>query len=223
MSAEERREAIVAAAVPLFAERGFDAVTTRDIAAAAGVSEALLYRHFASKQHIYEAIQTSCVAESAEPVERLRRMPDDTASLVTCIYVLMWKLQQGPEASRCKHTQIHRLVCRSLLTDGLFAAEFLRRTSEPWIVKIRSCLEAAIRAGDVVTPQDDAELGIWLGHHLSAMIEMYNLSGVDIIEYPGGTERLLERSVLFCLRGLGMTAAAIERHYHPDELAAAFS
>ena len=56
MSASERREAIVGAAIPLLAERGYDSVTTREIAQVAGVSEALLYRHFPSKKEIYLAI-----------------------------------------------------------------------------------------------------------------------------------------------------------------------
>lgn len=218
MSAEERREAIVDAAVPLFAERGFDAVTTRDIAAAAGVSEALLYRHFGGKKEIYEAIQGACVNQASEPVERLMRMPNDTATLVTCIFALMWKIQRGPSEQRQRHEQIRRLTCRSLLMDGTFAADFIQRTSAPWVEKMEACLAAAIGAGDVVNNEDDASLGIWLGHHISVMIEMYTLSGRKIIEYPGGTDRLVERSVLFCLRGLGMTPAAIERYYHPEQL-----
>ncbi|MBT8491700.1 MAG: TetR/AcrR family transcriptional regulator, partial [Deltaproteobacteria bacterium] len=76
LSADERREAILEAAMPLFAERGFSAVTTRDIADAAGVSEALLYRHFRGKQAIFEALQSSCAAHASGPTRRLRAMPD---------------------------------------------------------------------------------------------------------------------------------------------------
>jgi AcrR family transcriptional regulator len=38
------------AAIILFAERGVDAVTTREIAAASGISEGALYRHFSGKE-----------------------------------------------------------------------------------------------------------------------------------------------------------------------------
>ena len=46
LDSDERRQAIVEAAVPLFARKGFSGATTRELAEAAGVSEALLYRHF---------------------------------------------------------------------------------------------------------------------------------------------------------------------------------
>jgi len=53
LDSDERRKAIVEAAVPLFARNGFSGTTTRELAAAAGVSEALLFRHFPSKQSVF--------------------------------------------------------------------------------------------------------------------------------------------------------------------------
>lgn len=56
MSADDRRAQIVAAARELFARSGFDATTTREIATAAGISDALIYRHFPDKQALLHAI-----------------------------------------------------------------------------------------------------------------------------------------------------------------------
>ncbi|CAN5753948.1 hypothetical protein BH24ACI3_BH24ACI3_07560 [soil metagenome] len=56
MSGDERRETIVAAAIGLFAQHGFSGTTTKKIAKAAGVSEAMVFRHFASKEELYGAI-----------------------------------------------------------------------------------------------------------------------------------------------------------------------
>ena len=50
----ERRKGIVEAALPLFARKGFARTTTREIAEAAQVSEALLFKHFATKVALYE-------------------------------------------------------------------------------------------------------------------------------------------------------------------------
>lgn len=54
MSAEDRRAQIIESARRVFAERGFAASRTRDLAAAAGVNEAMLYRHFPSKEELFE-------------------------------------------------------------------------------------------------------------------------------------------------------------------------
>ena len=56
MSSEERRAAIIEAAIKLFSERGFRGTTTRALAEAVGVSEPVLYEHFKSKRGLFEAI-----------------------------------------------------------------------------------------------------------------------------------------------------------------------
>lgn len=56
MAGEERRLQILAVAVKLFSQRGFQGTTTKEIALAAGVSEAMVFRHFATKEELYAAI-----------------------------------------------------------------------------------------------------------------------------------------------------------------------
>jgi AcrR family transcriptional regulator len=55
MSGADTRESIRAAAAPLFAERGYGAVSVREIAAAAGYDPALVIRHFGSKEALFLA------------------------------------------------------------------------------------------------------------------------------------------------------------------------
>ncbi|WP_308286348.1 TetR/AcrR family transcriptional regulator [Actinomycetospora endophytica] len=66
LPAQQRRPQIVAAARRLFAQRGYDATTTREIAAAAGVSDALIYRHFPGKEALLRAIVDDGVARFSE-------------------------------------------------------------------------------------------------------------------------------------------------------------
>jgi AcrR family transcriptional regulator len=74
MVAEERRLQIVKVAMRLFSERGFRGTTTKEIAHAAGVSEAIIFRHFATKEELYTAIidYKACAGiagdESSNPV-----------------------------------------------------------------------------------------------------------------------------------------------------------
>ena len=56
MSGDERRAQILQVAIGLFSHRGFNGTTTKEIAAAAGVSEAMVFRHFATKDELYHAI-----------------------------------------------------------------------------------------------------------------------------------------------------------------------
>jgi AcrR family transcriptional regulator len=56
MAAVDRRQQIIEVAVDLFSRRGFQGTTTREIAQAAGVNEATIFRHFATKSDLYAAI-----------------------------------------------------------------------------------------------------------------------------------------------------------------------
>jgi AcrR family transcriptional regulator len=53
LTAEERRTGILDAALAVFSQRGYHAASIDDIASEAGVSKALIYEHFASKQELY--------------------------------------------------------------------------------------------------------------------------------------------------------------------------
>ena len=56
MPGEDRRRQLLKVAIESFAQNGFSGTKTKEIAAAAGVSEAILFRHFASKEDLYHAI-----------------------------------------------------------------------------------------------------------------------------------------------------------------------
>ena len=70
MCADDRRHQIVQVAMRLFSERGFRGTTTKEIAQAAGVSEAIIFRHFATKEELYTAIidYKGCAGLGARPV-----------------------------------------------------------------------------------------------------------------------------------------------------------
>jgi TetR/AcrR family transcriptional regulator len=67
MTAEDRRRQLIEVAIDLFSRKGFNGTTTKEIAAAAGVTEAIIFRHFETKQHLYTAIiddKLQCAAGS---------------------------------------------------------------------------------------------------------------------------------------------------------------
>jgi TetR/AcrR family transcriptional regulator len=56
MPASDRRSQILDVALNVFSKKGLNGATTKEIAAAAGVTEAIIFRHFPSKQALYEAV-----------------------------------------------------------------------------------------------------------------------------------------------------------------------
>jgi AcrR family transcriptional regulator len=61
---KDRRQDIIRAAIELFAQKGFRGTTTRDLASHADVNEAVLFRHFKTKEELYTAILEHKVGES---------------------------------------------------------------------------------------------------------------------------------------------------------------
>jgi AcrR family transcriptional regulator len=55
LKAAVRREGMIDVAQKVFLRQGYNGARTRDIAEAAGVSEAIIYRHFSSKEELFEA------------------------------------------------------------------------------------------------------------------------------------------------------------------------
>ena len=64
LSSTDRRQQLLAHAIELFSQRGFSGTRTKDIAAACGVSEGILFRHFATKEDLYRAILESHADEA---------------------------------------------------------------------------------------------------------------------------------------------------------------
>ncbi len=104
LPAEERKAAIVEAAVRLFSERGFRGTTTRELAAAVGVSEPVLYQHFATKGDLYSAIiEVICSEEHAETdveLQELSAAGDDYGFFQTLGEAVIEWYEEKPQAIR---------------------------------------------------------------------------------------------------------------------------
>lgn len=88
ISGEERRAQILKTACSLFAKKGYDKVTTKQIAAKIGVSEALIFQHFSSKEKIFielfkkwsEMVKIPVALEivNNSAIETLKKFAEDT-------------------------------------------------------------------------------------------------------------------------------------------------
>src|ERR1700736_1824174 len=81
--ASTKRPAIVAAATALFAARGVDATSMREVADAAGVREAAIYRHFRGKEEMAQEIFASWYRWYSEQLREIAAGEDSLRSKVS--------------------------------------------------------------------------------------------------------------------------------------------
>jgi TetR/AcrR family transcriptional regulator len=112
-SADATREAILAAALDLFSERGFDGASTREIAARAGVTQPLLNYHFSSKDELWRASVDGLFAALAGALrsreQGLRGVGEPTASRLLVREFITFSAH---------NPQLHRIITQECKVDG---------------------------------------------------------------------------------------------------------
>ncbi len=87
MQREERRAQILRTAAGAFVASGHDATSIDDVAAAAGITKVIVYRHFDGKTELYRAILDEVTALLAVTYERLETTGSEYASLESLLLV----------------------------------------------------------------------------------------------------------------------------------------
>ena len=131
MAGEERRLQILAVAVSLFSKKGFRGTTTKEIANAAGVSEAMVFRHFATKEELYAAIldRKACSHDHFEPAEMAAdaiKRKDDRAVFESLALSALNHHEKDPEFQRLL---LHSALEKHELAE-MFFEKFVRRVYE---------------------------------------------------------------------------------------------
>ncbi|WP_377271062.1 TetR/AcrR family transcriptional regulator [Peterkaempfera sp. SMS 1(5)a] len=138
----EAARRLLLAAVEAFAERGYHATTTRDIATAAGMSPAALYVHYPSKAALLSEIsstghqQTLALVEAAAaaeggPVRRMRRLVEDFtawhARAHTIGRIVQYELHALPPEDYAAVVELRRRIeetVRTLISEGQASGAF---------------------------------------------------------------------------------------------------
>jgi len=150
MKGDQRRASIVAEAIRLFAEKGFRGATTRELAAALGVTEPVLYQHFKTKGELYTAIIETKAREGVEKSSELARhmqADDDRALLRYLAGLILDHFEQDPAYSR--------LLLFSALEGHELAALFFEQQAVEFYNVVAGYFRRRIRAGALrgVDPQ----------------------------------------------------------------------
>jgi AcrR family transcriptional regulator len=214
LSSSERRQAIVEAVCEVFAEHGFDGTTTRDLAKAADVSEALLYKHFPSKESLYAAMLDACAEGPAfAEFNRILTLKPSTATLVMMVhFAISYYVEHGHD-DRHKEA-LNCLSVRSLLEDGEFVRLIHKKFASAWINKFEACLKVAARAGDLREVPVRPDLRVWFVHHLAFSLMLHLYPKTPPINYKAGRHTLVKQATWFALTGVGVKEQAIKRYFN---------
>ena len=139
--AAERRLQLMTSALALFAEKGFDKTSMKDLAAAAGVAPGLAYHYFRSKEELlYAALEEQSFLPELR--RRLPTAPDRPAAAV------LPELAASFHALLLERDSLLRVVARESQTDPRMAAA-LQRVIEGAAGLLRAYLDARVAAGEL--------------------------------------------------------------------------
>jgi AcrR family transcriptional regulator len=218
-SSEERHQAIIDAIKTVFAEKGFEKTTTKELARVAGVSEALLYKHFPSKEAMYAAIHEDFIKnKESDELDIIMDMEPSTPTLVLLVQSMISHFFKTRRNEKVDIPLIHLLMTRSLLEDGDFARLAFKQLAKQWNSKFEECLEAADKAGDLRASPVRADLRGWFAHHIAIGMAMHLHPKVPAVNYKMSKAKLVDQAVWFILQGIGLKDSAIKRYYKPDAL-----
>ncbi len=214
MTSDLRRQLILSAAKRCFARHGFAGTTTKSVAAAASISEGLLFKHFPTKSALYaEILAEECAADPA--LHRLLELEPSTQTLVVLIREMVGHFREVAESPDQQEAQRLRLMLTSHLDDGEFARLIYEKIGALIGPVFTASLQRALEAGDAMPIGREPLNLFWFAHHTVLMATLTRLPAAPCLSY--GDAAGLERQLCeFILRGIGLNETAIASYLDRD-------
>jgi AcrR family transcriptional regulator len=186
-----RREAILEAALRLFAERGYEATTVADIRELAGASTGSMYHHFASKEDIAAALRVEVLAGyQAALLGELARHHDAEAGVRGLVrFHVAWAAANRERAGY--------LLASPPPAVRRVAEEGVGRANDGFFGALHGWYDAHRRAGVVRPLERDLLLAVWLGPSQSYLRAL--LGGREATP-PGEAGKALAEAAWLALR-----------------------
>jgi len=150
----QTRQAIVTAAVRLFAEKGFDHTSMEELAKEAGVGKATIYGYFSTKSEIFLAF---CEEEIDFAFDRVATQSDPAAPLLDQLMALHMGQFDFITANR----EFGRIFCREMLFPAEQQIEASRELDAHYVQHVTILLERARQRGEL---RSDVQPLLALGH-----------------------------------------------------------
>jgi AcrR family transcriptional regulator len=189
---EARRRQILRGAMKVFATKGFQKATTKEIAHAAGVSEGTIYNYFTNKRELLLAMVELIGLQSLKEIV-IEAPPDDPKTLLTMIVRDRYQLLQ-------EYGQLMAPIIAEVFTDAELREAVYQQIISPFIGHLEDYIQAHINSGEfhqinpIIVPR--ALLG-------AAVINFATkLSGIDPRYDDISVEVLIEQLVTLFLDGL---------------------
>jgi AcrR family transcriptional regulator len=214
MTSDLRRQLILGAAKRCFARHGFAGTTTKSVAAAASISEGLLFKHFPTKSALYaEILAEECAADPE--LHRLLELEPSTETLVVLIREMVRHFQEVQAMPDQQEAQRLRLMLASHLDDGEFARLIYDKIGGLIGHVFDASLKRAVEAGDAQPVGREPMNLFWFAHHAVLMVTVSRLPAIPCLSYGegAGPERQLCE---FILRGIGLNEVAITKYLDRD-------
>lgn len=152
----QTRQKLFAALSTLMADRGFDAITLADIAAAAGIGRTAVYNHFPDKESLlvgfitheteeYVATLERSLEDIGEPVEQLREYVRAQTRLKRVYHLapgpdLRSVLSRATQMRVREHVHLVEQILRRVLTEGIECGAFPPQDLETTVPLVNACL-----------------------------------------------------------------------------------
>jgi TetR/AcrR family transcriptional regulator len=202
LSKTERRRQLLETAQQVFAACGFKGTTTRDLARAAGVSEAVIFQHFPNKAALYAAVLEERNVEMwpeewMAELEARQRAGDDEGFV---------RLLYSHTIEQCEH---HPYYPRLVLYSVLEPHPVTRRVQNSTVPRLQEALRAFILAGQQAGRFGSGSVGLLIRVLLA--LPHYHVLQTQLFKNPWQTcerDEMLEVGVRFALAGLARGASA---------------
>ena len=219
MAPNDTRTALIEAAIKLFSSRGYEAVSTREIADAAAVNLGAIQYHFGNKANLFIEMVRSLMHTTGTAFRELQQLPppktelEAGSRLAQVVQAFLNENLDSAEPHGCK------MMCREVLSgrqndDGMLSqliesvvSEFMRPFHQSMVEMIR-----------VLAPSlSEEQLGL-SAHSIAGQCAIYTSHGPflqalhgDVLRTEESVKEIAEHVTVFSLRGLGCKPALIEK------------
>ncbi len=188
LTAEERRKHVLRSAIAAFGKSNYRATRMSDIAAEAGVSEAMLYKHFESKKVMFLSILENVSRRTATTIEKGFEEEPDALKLLRRLLITYYnQIQEHPNLLK-----LHFQAVSEIDDDEIGAR--IKDDHEVYVQSIKELIRKGLAQGTV---RKDIEIDpiAWLFNGIGILISMMVLLGRDDEIKRGIADKMIDHLI----------------------------